>query len=346
MSGELYEEENQRCEQVMAQGARPLTCRGAAAAAAAFGACVFAPLAPAQNYPTRTVEIVVPFAVGGSNDILARLIGEGLSKRLGQPFVPLNRPGANTNTGTLQVVKAAPDGYTLADGHVRACGQSVALSEAAVRAAARSRSHHADRHRARPSGGAAVAAGGHRSAELVAYLKARPGELNYASYGVGSSPHLAAELFQSLTGTQDRACALFRRRSGDVGVMGNNVQMLIGGIPPMLGMVRGGQLKAIALAADRRSPLLPEVPTFIESGLDFRAGPWFGLLAPAKTPGAIIGRCIGKRPVSCGSPKCARASPSRASMWSAARPSNSAPSSRTRRNACRSVIRNANIHLD
>ena len=72
--------------------------------------------APAQNYPTRTVEIVVPFAVGGSNDILARLIGEGLSKRLGQTFVPLNRPGANTNTGTLQVVKAAPDGYTLAMG--------------------------------------------------------------------------------------------------------------------------------------------------------------------------------------------------------------------------------------
>ena len=75
-----------------------------------------------------------------------------------------------------------------------------------------------------------------------------------------------------------------------VGVMGNNVQMLIGGIPPMLGLVRGGQLKAIALAADRRSPLLPEVPTFIESGLDFRAGPWFGLLAPANTPGPIIER--------------------------------------------------------
>ena len=76
----------------------------------------FAAVAQAQSYPTRTVEIVVPFAVGGSTDILARLLGDGLSKRLGQPFVPLNRPGANTNTGTLQVVKAAPDGYTLAMG--------------------------------------------------------------------------------------------------------------------------------------------------------------------------------------------------------------------------------------
>ena len=87
----------------------------AALIAAAFG-FAFSSAAPAQNYPTRTVEIVVPFAVGGSNDILARLIGEGLSKRLGQTFVSLNRPGANTNTGTLQVVKAAPDGYTLAMG--------------------------------------------------------------------------------------------------------------------------------------------------------------------------------------------------------------------------------------
>ena len=109
--------------------------------------------------------------------------------------------------------------------------------------------------------------------ELVAYLKARPGELNYASYGVGSSPHLAAELFQSLTGTKLVHVPYSGGAPAALGVMGNNVQMLIGGIPPMLGMVRGGQLKAIALAADRRSPLLPDVPTFIESGLDFRAGP-------------------------------------------------------------------------
>ena len=122
--------------------------------------------------------------------------------------------------------------------------------------------------------------------ELVAYLKARPGELNYASYGAGSSPHLAAELFQSLTGTKVVHVPYSGGAPAVVGVMGNNVQMLIGGIPPML----GGQLKAIALAADRRSPLLPEVPAFIEGGFDFRAGPWFGLLAPANTPGPIIER--------------------------------------------------------
>jgi tripartite-type tricarboxylate transporter receptor subunit TctC len=125
-------------------------------------------------------------------------------------------------------------------------------------------------------------------AELIAYLKARPGELNYASYGGGSSPHLGAELFQSMTGTRIVHVPYPGGGPASLGVMGNNVQMLLGGIPSVLGLVRGGQIKAIALAADRRSPLLPDVPTFIESGLDFRSGPWFGLLAPAKTPETII----------------------------------------------------------
>ena len=244
---------------------------------------------PAQNYPTRTVEIVVPFAVGGSNDILARLIGEGLSKLLGQTFVPLNRPGANTNTGTLQVVKAAPDGYTLAMG---------TFGLAANPSLYRKLPFEPLRDLA-PITLIGTAPGllvvppllpVGTLGELVAYLKARPGELNYASYGVGSSPHLAAELFQSLTGTRSVHVPYSGGGPAVVGVMGNNVQMLIGGIPPMLGLLRGGQLKAIALAADRRSPLLPEVPTFIEGGLDFRAGPWFGLLAPANTPGPIIER--------------------------------------------------------
>jgi tripartite-type tricarboxylate transporter receptor subunit TctC len=125
-------------------------------------------------------------------------------------------------------------------------------------------------------------------AELIAYLKARPGELNYASYGVGSSPHLGAELFQSMTGTRIVHVPYPGGGPASLGVMGNNVQMLLGGIPSVLGLVRGGQIKAIALAADRRSPLLPDVPTFIESGLDFRSGPWFGLLAPAKTPRELV----------------------------------------------------------
>ncbi len=241
----------------------------------------------AQAYPTRAVEIVVPFAVGGSNDLIARLVGEGLGKRLGQPFVQLNRPGANTNTGTLQVVKAAPDGYTLAMGSFGLAANPSLYRRlpfdplrdlAPITLIATTPSVLV----VPPSLPV------NNVAELVAYLKAHPGELNYGSYGVGSSPHLGAELFQLATGTKMTHVPYSGGAPAAVGVMANNVQVLLAGIPALLGLIRGGQLKAIALAAERRSPLLPEVPTFIESGLDFRNGPWFGLLAPAKTPEPII----------------------------------------------------------
>jgi tripartite-type tricarboxylate transporter receptor subunit TctC len=229
----------------------------------------------------------VPFAAGGSNDILARLVGDGLSKRLGQSFVPLNRPGANTNTGTLQVVKSPPDGYTLAMGTFGlAANPSLYrklpfeplrdLAPITLMATAPSLL-------VVPASLPVNTLG-----ELIAYLKAHPGQLNYGSYGAGSTPHLAAELFQSMTGTKLVHVPYSGGGPATVGAMAGDVHLLFAGIPVVLGVVRGGQLKAIALAADRRSPLLPEVPTFVESGLDFRTGPWFGLLAPAKTPEPII----------------------------------------------------------
>ena len=246
-----------------------------------------AAVAQAQSYPTRTVEIVVPFAVGGSTDILARLLGDGLSKRLGQPFVPLNRPGANTNTGTLQVVKATPDGYTLAMGSFGlAANPSLyrrlpfePLRDLAPITLIATTPSLLVVPQSLP-----VAT----LAELIAHFKAHPGEFNYGSYGAGSSPHLGTELFQSITGTRLVHVPYSGGGPAAIGLMGNNVQMVLAGVPSVLGLVRSGQLKPIALAADRRSPLLPEVPTFIESGLEFRNGPWFGLLAPAKTPETIV----------------------------------------------------------
>jgi tripartite-type tricarboxylate transporter receptor subunit TctC len=243
--------------------------------------------AQAQSYPTRTVEIVVPFAVGGSTDILARLLGDGLSKRLGQPFVPLNRPGANTNTGTLQVVKAAPDGYTLAMGSFGLTANPSLyrrlpfepLRDLAPITLIATTPSLLVVPRSLP-----VAT----LSELIAHFKAHPGEFNYGSYGAGSSPHLGAELFQSMTGTRLVHVPYSGGGPAAIGLMGNNVQMVLAGMPSVLGLVRSGQLRPIALAADQRSPLLPEVPTFVESGLDFRNGPWFGLLAPAKTPETII----------------------------------------------------------
>jgi len=123
---------------------------------------------------------------------------------------------------------------------------------------------------------------------IASSLKAHPGEFNYGSYGAGSSPHLGAELFQSMTGTRLVHVPYSGGGPAAIGLMGNNVQMVLAGMPSVLGLVRSGQLRPIAVAAERRLPLLPEVPTFIESGLEFRNGPWFGLLAPAKTPETII----------------------------------------------------------
>ena len=253
--------------------------------------CILAALAAApaaaQQYPTRTVEIVVPFAPGGSNDLLGRIIAEGLTKRLGQSVVPLNRPGANTNTGTLQVVKSPPDGHTLLISSVGLATNPALykrlpfdpLRDLAPITLIASAPTLLVVPALFPAG---------TLAEFTAYLKARPGELNYASFGVGSSPHLAAELFQAMTGTKIAHVPYSGGGPAAIGVMGNNVQMLFAGVTAVLGLVKGGQLKPIAIASDQRSLLLPDVPTFKESGLDYQFGTWFGLLAPAKTPEPII----------------------------------------------------------
>jgi tripartite-type tricarboxylate transporter receptor subunit TctC len=241
----------------------------------------------AQQYPNRAVEIIVPFAAGGGNDLLARMIGEGLGRRLGQSFVPLNRPGANTNNGTAQVVKSPPDGHTLLISSVGLAANPLlykrlpfnTLSDLAPITLIASSPTILVVPNSLPVSNVA---------EFVAYLKAKPGELNYASYGIGSSPHLATELFQSMTGTKVVHVPYSGGGPAAVGVMGNNVQMLFSSVLPVLGLVKGGQLKPIAIAADKRSPLLPDVPTFAEGGVDYKFSTWFGLLAPARTPADII----------------------------------------------------------
>jgi tripartite-type tricarboxylate transporter receptor subunit TctC len=250
---------------------------------------VLAVMAPAvaQPYPSRTVELIVPFAAGGGNDILARLVADGLTKRLGQNFVPLNRPGANTNTGTLQVVKSPPDGHTLLISSVGlAANPSLykrlpfnPLTDLAPITLIASTPSILVVPKSLPV---------NSLGEFIAYVKARPGALNYASYGVGSSPHLAAELFQSVTGTKIVHVPYNGGGPSGVAVMSGQVQMLFAGILPVLGLIRGGQIKPIAIASDKRLPLLPDVPTFIEGGLNYKSGTWYGLLAPARTPEHVI----------------------------------------------------------
>jgi tripartite-type tricarboxylate transporter receptor subunit TctC len=250
-------------------------------------ALVAHPAAAQDKYPSRTVEIVVPFAAGGGTDVLARLLADGLSRRLGQSFVVLNRPGANTNLGTQIVVKSKPDGYTLGMASLGiAANPSLyrklpfkPLDDLAPISLLANAPTILVVNPLLPAG---------NLKDFIAHVKANPGKLNYASYGAGSGPHLATELFKSMTGTQIQHVPYKGGGPASVAVTSGEVEMLFASVLPVLSLARSGKLKPIALAADKRSPLLPDVPTFRESGLDYVTGTWFGLLAPAKTPAATI----------------------------------------------------------
>jgi len=241
----------------------------------------------AQDYPSRPVEVVVPFPAGGGTEIVTRHVSDGLAKRLGQPFVVLNRPGANTNLGTLAVVRAKPDGYTLL---ITSFG--LAANPSLYRKLAFAPQTDLEPITLIANSPTVLTVPPslpvNSLGEFIAYVRARPGALNYASYGVGSSPHLVAELFQGMTGTKMVHVPYSGGGPAAVGVLTNQAQALFSSVVTVLGMVQGGTLKAIAIASDRRSQLIPNVPTFAEQGLDYKTGTWYGMLAPAKTPPAII----------------------------------------------------------
>jgi tripartite-type tricarboxylate transporter receptor subunit TctC len=256
--------------------------------AVAISIAAFTPPAAAQDkYPSRPVELIVPFAAGGGTDILARLLTDGLTRRLGQTFLVINRPGANTNLGTGQVARAKPDGYTLL---------MTSFGLAANPSLYRNLGFDPARDLAPISllANAPTILVVHPSfppktlAEFTAHLKANPGKFNYASYGVGSSAHIGAELYKLLTGTNIVHVPFNGGGPAAAAVAGRQVEMLFPSAVPVQGLIRNGSLKPIAVASDKRTPLLPELPTFREGGLDFITGSWFGVLTPAKTPQAVI----------------------------------------------------------
>ena len=240
-----------------------------------------------DTYPARPVEIVVPFAAGGGTDLIARVLGERLSESLRQRFVVINRPGASTNIGTAAVANAQGDGYTLL---------LTSISLAANPSLYRKLSYDAQRDFApialianSPSILVVTPALPVQSiAELIAILKARPGEFNYASYGAGSGPHLAAGLFQDITGTRMQHVPYGGGGPATIAVLRGEVQVLLAGSLAVGPMIQSGQLKPLGIAAPARAPALPAIPTFREQGIDFVTGTWFGLLAPARTPPAIV----------------------------------------------------------
>ncbi|MBO9515572.1 MAG: tripartite tricarboxylate transporter substrate binding protein [Variovorax sp.] len=256
------------------------------------------PAAAEANWPTKTVRIVVPFAPGGTTDILARAVAPELSKAFGQQFIVDNRAGAGGNVGAEIVAKAPNDGYTLLMGTVGTHGINRALYPklpydpikdfapiTLVAAVPNVMEMNVDKARALNINSVS---------DFVKYAKANPGKLNMASSGSGTSIHLAGELFKSMTGSY--MTHIPYRGSGPalLDLVGGNADVMFDNLPSSMQQIKAGKLKALAVTSAKRSPALPDVPTVEEAGgpllKGYEASSWFGLLAPAGTSPEIIQR--------------------------------------------------------
>jgi tripartite-type tricarboxylate transporter receptor subunit TctC len=245
--------------------------------------------APAR-YPERPIRLVVPFAPGGTNDVIGRIVGERLAARLGQPVVVDNRAGANSVLGSEIVAHATPDGHTLL----------IVAAGFAINPSLRKKLPYDTVRDFAPVG---LVGGGpylmviHPAVpaksvgEFVSWARSRPGQVNYASVGVGSPPHLAAELLK-ISASIDLNHVPYKGGGAVLpDLIAGRVSMFFGSISTLKPQVDTGKLRAVAVTTVKRAPALPGVPTFIESGLkDYEVDGWYGLLAPGKTPAAIVNR--------------------------------------------------------
>jgi tripartite-type tricarboxylate transporter receptor subunit TctC len=242
----------------------------------------------AQDYPTRSVRIIVPFGAGGPADVYSRVLAQHLSEALKQPFVVEDRPGAGSIIGTDVVAKSPPDGYTLlAMSNTHTTNESLVpnkpfqLMRDFVPVAGL---NYSDLvmvvHPSVPA---------KDLKEFIAYAKAKPGELNYASSGTGTPYHMAGELFKAMSGTN--LVHVPHKASGEMrnSVIGGHVQMAFDAITTMAPNVKAGQVRALGTSAAKRSSVLSDVPTIAEAGVPgYESTIWLGIMAPAGTPKAIV----------------------------------------------------------
>ena len=253
---------------------------------------LFAAISTAQaaNYPSRPVRLVVPFAPGGTNDILGRIVAEKFSEKLGQPFVADNRGGANTVVGSEIVARAAPDGHTLL-----MVSASIALNPSLVR--------KLPYDTARDFAAIGNVANGpylmvvHPAVpaksvgEFIAWAKSQQGKVNYASTGAGSPPHLCAELLKITAGIDMQHIPYKGGGAVLPDLIAGRVPMFFGSIATLKPHVDSGRLRAVGMTTIQRAAAMPEVPTFIESGLSgYEVNGWYGLFTTGNTPRAIVDR--------------------------------------------------------
>lgn len=274
-----------------------------AALTATAAAAAIALMAPAASWaqgtwPTKPVRIVVPFAAGGTTDILARAVAPELSKAFGQQFIVDNRAGAGGNVGAEIVARAPNDGYTLLMGTVGTHGINRALYPklpfdpikdfapiTLVAAVPNVMEMNAEK---------AKTLNIHNVQDFIKYAKANPGKLNMASSGSGTSIHLAGELFKSMTGTFMAHIPYKGSGPALLDMVGGNADVMFDNLPSSMAQIKAGKLTALAVTSAQRSPALPDIPTVEEAGgptlKGFEASSWFGLLAPAGTSPEIVNR--------------------------------------------------------
>ena len=246
------------------------------------------------SWPNKPVKIVVPFAPGGTTDILARAVAPELSKAFGQPFVVDNRAGAGGNVGADIVAKSPADGYTLLMGTVGTHGINKSLYSrmpfdpqkdfapvTLVAGVPNVMVMNADK---------AKALGINTVPDFIQYAKSHPGQLNMASSGNGTSIHLAGELFKSMTGIFMTHIPYTGSGPAMMGMVSGTVDVMFDNLPSAMPQIKGGKLKAFAVTSSQRSAAMPDLPTIEEAGKlkGFEASSWFGLLAPAGTPADVV----------------------------------------------------------
>jgi tripartite-type tricarboxylate transporter receptor subunit TctC len=247
-------------------------------------------LAHAQAYPAKPIRFVVPWAPGGSTDVLARTIAQKLNESWGQPVLVENRPGASGNVGSDLVAKAAPDGYTLLVGSMSTHAMNGALyakmpfrpvddfAPVAILA------YVTNVLVAHPSVRA------NNVAELVAFARANPGKLNYASAGSGSTNHLSAALFEKMAGVQMTHVPYKGGAPAVVDLVGGQVDVFFTGSTNVLGHVKAGKLKLLGVTESARAKVLPDLPTVGETLPGYEMAVWYGMFAPAGTPPELVAK--------------------------------------------------------
>jgi len=257
----------------------------AIALAAAAGAAL------AQGWPSRPVRLIAPYAAGGPIDISARLLAGKLQESLGQPVVVENRPGAGGNLGVEMAAKSAPDGHTLVIGAIATHAINPTLMGSVPYDPVRDFRHIALMVQVPNVLVVNLDLPASSVAELIALARARPGKLDFASGSTGSTGHLAGELFKQMTGTYMVHIPYKGAAPAVLDLVAGRVHLMFDNLASALPNIRGGKVRALAVTTKKRSSFLPDLPTLDESGLKgFDMTTWWGVMAPAKTPQAVVER--------------------------------------------------------